>query len=118
MSMAVIPVLRLLLLVRLRVVVRTLVVFRKELPPGVIFIVVPVVVILVRAIVNAPVRLLLVTMLVSPAILFLPVFILTRGSCDDRRRDAESCPQKNKTDVLSCRFHRAISSWFNFDCGI
>src|ERR1700730_14026681 len=92
MSMAVIPVLRLLLLVRLRVFVRTLVVFRQELTPGVIFVVIPVVIILVRAIVNA-----LVTMLVIPAILFLPVFILTRGSCHDRRRDAESCPQKNKT---------------------
>ena len=50
--MAVIPVLRLLLLVRLRVFVRTLVVFRKELPPGVIFVVVPVVIILVLFIVD------------------------------------------------------------------
>jgi hypothetical protein len=54
MSMAVIPVLRLLLLVRLRVFVRTLVVFREELTPGVIFVVIPVVIILVRPIVNAP----------------------------------------------------------------
>src|ERR1700680_3898492 len=118
MSMAVIPVLRLLLLVCLRVFVRTLVVFRKELTPGVIFVVIPVVIILVRPIVNAPVTLLIVAMPVIPAILFLPVFILTCGSCHDRRRNAEPCPQKNKTDVLSCRFHSAISSKFKFDCGI
>jgi hypothetical protein len=51
--MAVIPVLRLLLLVRLRVFVRTLVIFRQELPPGVIFVVIPVVIILVLFIVDA-----------------------------------------------------------------
>src|SRR5580704_8398668 len=53
MSMPVIPVLRLLLLVRLRVLVRTLVVFAKILPPGFVFIVVPVVIILVLFIVDS-----------------------------------------------------------------
>jgi hypothetical protein len=53
MRMAVIPVLRLLFLVRLRIFVRSLVVFRKVLPPGVIFVVIPVVIILVLFIVDS-----------------------------------------------------------------
>jgi len=53
MSVAPIPVLRLLLVVRLREFVRTLVVFRKILPPGAIFVVIPVVIILVALIVDS-----------------------------------------------------------------
>src|ERR1700730_9385342 len=118
MIVAPIPIFVLLTAIQFVVVPIIAVLFGIVLAVGAIFVVVPVVVILVRPIINAPVTLLIVTMLVIPAILFLPVFILTRGSCYDRRRGAEPCPQKNHTDVLSCRFHRAISSWFKFDCGI
>ena len=52
MAVAPIPVLRLLLLVRRREFVRTLVVFRKVLSPDTIFIVIPVVIILVVFIVD------------------------------------------------------------------
>jgi hypothetical protein len=51
--MAVIPVLRLLLLFRHLEFVRLLVVFLKVLPPGAIFVVVPVVVVLVVSIVDS-----------------------------------------------------------------
>src|SRR6202011_1650049 len=118
MIVAPIPIFVLLTAIQFVVVSIIAVLFGIVLAVGAIFSVVPVVVILVCTIVNAPVTLLIVTMLVIPAILFLPVFVLTRGSCHDRRRDAESCPQKNHTDVVSCRFHGAISSWFKFDCGI
>jgi len=53
MAVAVIPVFGLLLLVRLRVFVGFPVVFRQELPPGAIFIVIPVVIILVVPIVDS-----------------------------------------------------------------
>jgi hypothetical protein len=53
MAVAPIPVFGLLLLVRLRVFVGFSVVFRQELPPGAIFLVIPVVIILVILIVNA-----------------------------------------------------------------
>src|SRR6202023_871411 len=118
MIVAPIPIFILLTAIQFVVVSIIAVLFGIILAVGAIFVVVPVVVILVRTIVNAPVTLLIVTMLVIPAILFLPVFLLARGSGYDRRRGAEPCPQKNHTDVLSCRFHRAISSWFKFDCGI
>src|ERR1700730_9166670 len=114
MSVAPIPIFVLLTTIQFVVVPIITVLFGIVLAVGVIFIVVPVVVILVRAIVNAPVTMLIVTMLVVPAILLLPVFILNSRTCHDRRRGTESCPQKHKTDVLGCRFHHAISSWFKF----
>jgi hypothetical protein len=53
MSMAPIPVVRLLLPVRLREFARILVIFREVLPPGAIFVVIPVVIILVVSIIDA-----------------------------------------------------------------
>ena len=53
MSVAPIPVLPLLPLVRLREFVRILVVFRLVLPPGAIFVVIPVVIILVAPVVDS-----------------------------------------------------------------
>ena len=100
MIVAPIPIFILLTAIQFVVVSIIAVLFGIILAVGAIFVVVPVVVILVRTIVNAPVTLLIVTMLVIPAILLLPVFILPRGSCHDRRRGAEPCPQKNHTDVL------------------
>ena len=76
--MPVIPVLRLLLLVRLREFLRTLVVFRTELPPGAIFIVIPVVIILVVLIVDSTlifsvsiVVVLLLTLVALPTLIIL-----------------------------------------------
>jgi len=53
MRMAIIPVSRLLPLVRLREFVRIPMVFRKVLPPGAIFVVIPVVIVLVLSIVDS-----------------------------------------------------------------
>jgi len=53
MAVAPIPIFGLFLLVRLRVFVGFPVVFRQELPPGAIFLVIPVVIILVILIINA-----------------------------------------------------------------
>jgi hypothetical protein len=78
MSVAPIPVLRLLLLVRFREFVGTLVVFRKELPPGAIFVVIPVVIILVALIVDSTlifsvsiVLVLLLTLVALPMLIIL-----------------------------------------------
>ena len=53
MSVTPIPVSRLLLLVRFRVIVRILVIFRKVRAPGAIFVVVPVVIVLMVSIVDS-----------------------------------------------------------------
>ena len=69
MAVAPIPVFGLLLLVRLRVFVGFPVVFRQELPPGAIFVVIPVVIVLVIGVIDA-------VAVVIAAMLFLASVIL------------------------------------------
>jgi hypothetical protein len=92
MSVAVIPVFRLLLLIRLRVFVRTLVVVTKVLPPGFIFVVVPVVIILGFFTVNS----------------VLIVILLRCGAghqCPWRRKRSG---KKQRSDVTICRVHVVV----------
>src|SRR6202166_4012396 len=92
MSVAVIPVLGLLLLARLRVFVRTLVVVAKVLHPGFIFVVVPVVIILVFFIVDS----------------VLIVILLRCGDghqCHWRRKRSG---QEKRSDVTICKVHVVV----------
>src|ERR1700688_1732915 len=89
MRVAVIPVLRLLLLVRLRVFARILVVLGTVLPPGFIFVVVPVVIILVLFVVDA----------------VLIVILLRYGDGHNSHWRRQRSGQEKRSDVTICTVH-------------
>jgi len=94
MTVAPIPVFGLLLLVRLRVFVGFPVVLRQELPPGAIFVVIPVVIVLVIAVIDAVV-------VVVTAMLFLASVISVSRRSGHRRWYGKGCGEKQSTEKKS-----------------